>query len=95
MPLIKVSRSAQITLPVEIRKPLNIAEGDYLEAVVHEGGILLKPVTVLGRTEAWDKLFAVLGTVEGQPAKSPATARKLEEEVAEIVKEVRKKKTDA
>jgi AbrB family looped-hinge helix DNA binding protein len=44
MALVKVRRSAQITLPAEIRRKLEIAEGDYLDAEVVPGGVLLKPL---------------------------------------------------
>lgn len=44
--LLKVKRWAQITLPAEIRRELNLSEGDYLEAEKVEGGVLLKPVRI-------------------------------------------------
>jgi AbrB family looped-hinge helix DNA binding protein len=91
MPLVKVGRSAQITLPVEIRKPLNIAEGDYLMAEVVEGGILLKPVSVVEREESWKQLFELLDQVpRGSPHKKFKNARQEEEEIAEMVKDARK-----
>jgi AbrB family looped-hinge helix DNA binding protein len=45
MTLVRLRRAAQITLPREVREAARLSEGDYLEAVVTEGGILLKPVT--------------------------------------------------
>lgn len=91
MPLVKVSRSAQITLPVEVRKPLNISEGDYLLAEAVEGGILLKPVAVVERSEAWKQLYEVINRVEDRrphPRKDPKAE---EEEIAAMVKEFKKK----
>lgn len=44
MALVKVRRSAQITLPREIRDAIPLEEGDLLEAEVTEAGILLRPV---------------------------------------------------
>lgn len=46
MPLVKVKRYCQITLPAVIRKKLNIGEGDYLEIEESEGNLVLKPVKV-------------------------------------------------
>jgi AbrB family looped-hinge helix DNA binding protein len=56
MALLKVRRAAQITLPAAIRKQLEIAEGDYLEAEVVGGNLVLRPVSADGRREAWRKI---------------------------------------
>lgn len=45
MPLIKLRTRAQITLPAEVRRALDVREGDYLEAEVLDCGVLLRPVT--------------------------------------------------
>ncbi len=47
MPLLKVKRSAQITIPLELRKRFRIDEGDYIEASALPEGILLKPITLV------------------------------------------------
>lgn len=44
MPRVKVYRDDQITLPLEARHKLDVAEGDYLDVEVVEEGVLLKPV---------------------------------------------------
>ena len=46
MPLVKVKRYCQITLPAILRKKFNIDEGDYLEIEESEGNLVLKPVKV-------------------------------------------------
>lgn len=46
MPLLKIKRSAQVTLPLELRQRFHLAEGDYLDAEARPEGILLKPVAV-------------------------------------------------
>lgn len=40
MALVKVRRAARITLPAEIRKQLEIAEGDYAEVI--KGNLVLR-----------------------------------------------------
>jgi AbrB family looped-hinge helix DNA binding protein len=47
--LVRLRRSSQITLPLDIREAAKIHDGDYLEASVTEDGILLRPVTVRAR----------------------------------------------
>jgi AbrB family looped-hinge helix DNA binding protein len=56
MALVKVRRAAQITLPAAIGKQLEIAEGDYLEAEVIKGNLVLRPVPAAKRREAWRKV---------------------------------------
>lgn len=41
---VKVTSKGQITLPSALRKKLNINEGDYLDAWIHNHNLLLKPV---------------------------------------------------
>jgi len=52
MPLIKVKRHCQITLPSLIRKKFNIGEGDYLEIEERDGTMVLKPVKVVDVKES-------------------------------------------
>jgi AbrB family looped-hinge helix DNA binding protein len=56
MALVKVRRAAQITLPATIRRQLEIAEGDYLEAEVVGGKVVLKPVSPAEREIAWQRI---------------------------------------
>lgn len=52
MAIIKVRERAQITLPAEIRRALKVERGDYLEAEVVEGGLMLEPVALVDREAA-------------------------------------------
>ena len=47
--LVRLRRSSQITLPLDIREAAKLSDGDYLEASITEDGILLRPVTVRAR----------------------------------------------
>jgi AbrB family looped-hinge helix DNA binding protein len=42
MPITKVTRNYQITLPAEVRRALDIREGEYLKVEIEKGVILLK-----------------------------------------------------
>lgn len=46
MPLVKVKKNYQVIIPQEIRKEINIAEGDTLEMRVHQGKLEIWPVIV-------------------------------------------------
>ena len=86
MALLRLRRAAQITLPAELRKLFNLAEGDYLEAEAVKEGILLKPVSVVGRERARAELLAVMDRVH---AKQPPSNRSEQEEEEEIVAEIK------
>jgi len=51
MALVRVKQNFQITLPVEVRNALGIAQGDFLEATVCDNAIVLTPKTVIDRME--------------------------------------------
>ena len=52
MPLTKLTRNGQVTLPAEARKALRLKEGDYLEAEVVNDVVQLRPVRVVDRAAA-------------------------------------------
>ena len=49
MPLVKVKRKGQVTLPTKLREQFGLQEGDYLKAEAVPAGILLTPVTIAER----------------------------------------------
>lgn len=49
MTLVRLRERAQITLPQEVRDALKVKQGDYLEAELVEGGVLLRPMAVVDR----------------------------------------------
>ena len=60
MTVLKLRKSAQLTLPAEIREALKVGEGDYLEAELVEGGVMLRPVSIIRREEAWEDLLRLV-----------------------------------
>ena len=90
MALLRLRRSAQITLPAELRKQFNLAEGDYLEAEAVKDGILLRPVSIIEREKARKQLIAVMDRVHAKMPPSPRSAKEEEEEIAREIKEHRK-----
>lgn len=70
--LVRVRRNAQITLPAEVRRALQVNDGDYLQAEVTGDGILLRPVSVVDRQgvdreRAWDSFMLHLGDEPAEP----------------------------
>jgi AbrB family looped-hinge helix DNA binding protein len=92
MTLMRVRRMAQLTLPAEVRRALNVQEGDFLEATIVNEGVLLKPVAMVERDRAWERIADLKSRVRDlkpDPTKSDTEA---EEEIAEMVKEFRRTK---
>jgi AbrB family looped-hinge helix DNA binding protein len=90
MPLVKVRRAGQITLPAELREQFALEEGTYLEAEAVPGGILLKPMTVVERDKAWQRVFDAMGQVVDTAPKPGQISQEQEEEIAEMVKAFRR-----
>jgi len=57
MPLVKVIRNGQITIPKEFRNSLKINDGDLLEIERSGFGFFVKPKVVLDKDEAMEKFF--------------------------------------
>ena len=64
MALMRVRAAAQLTLPADVRKALNIKEGDYLETEIVDGGVLLKPVALVDRKDAWRRIQSITAKID-------------------------------
>jgi antitoxin MazE len=51
--LIQVRKKAQVTLPLSVRRKLNIEEGDILDVQVRSGEIILKVKKLIDKEQAW------------------------------------------
>ena len=89
MSLVRLLRGGQVTLPAETRKALKLTEGDYLEAEVREGSLVLKPVTVLDRKSAWAAVREAQRRVRYRGPEPRPSPEEEEEQVYEIVREFR------
>ncbi len=90
MPLVKLMQSGQVTLPAELRKQFRLGAGDYLEAAATKEGILLRPVAVVDREQAWEGLMAIIDEdkwIGPEPRPSPEEE---EEAIFQVVEEYRK-----
>ncbi len=70
MPFVKVLRHGQVTVPKPLRKILGIKEGDVLEVVAENNGILLKPKILLDKkTHRSGKQSAAVEVAKEETAK--------------------------
>ncbi len=87
MPVVRVKRKYQVTIPVEIRKRLGLAEGDYLEITEQENQIVLRPKAVVDKPdqEALKKIQVVLDRIR----KHDVPEDEVERDVLEAIRNVR------
>ena len=52
MPLVKVVRNGQVTIPKEIRDKLGIKEGDFLEVEPADQGVFFRPKMLVDKGDA-------------------------------------------
>lgn len=93
MPLVKVIRHGQITLPADLREELDIKEGDYLEAELEGKTIVLRPKVLLDREDAIKALHKIMTEVQSQT--KDIDPEVIEQEVAEAIREVREQRRHA
>jgi AbrB family looped-hinge helix DNA binding protein len=89
MALIRVLRTGQITLPAELRRKFRLNEGDLLEAAEAEGGILLRPVSVVDREQTWERVLSAPQSVRytgPEPRPSPEEEERLIFEAVEAAR---------
>jgi AbrB family looped-hinge helix DNA binding protein len=88
MTLMRMRRAAQLTLPIEIRRALNVKDGDYLEAKVVKDGVLLKPVSLVERKRAWKSIQKIASRIRDRYPTNDVKAD--EEEIAREIKRMRR-----
>lgn len=89
MPLVKVVRNGQITLPKELRKKLDIEEGDLLEVELEKGSFIIRPKAVIDKELARNRFFKMVDEI--REAVKDADPKVIEQEIEEAIRAVRKK----
>ena len=92
--LIKVVRNGQITLPAEVRKTLMVKEGDYLEASLVNGKVVLTPFSVSDRGKADQKLDEILGRVKYTGSQPAPSEEEILSDVVNIIHRMRRKNAE-
>lgn len=91
MTRVKLRRDAEITLPKEICDALHLAEGDELEAQIGSDGVFLRKVARDDRmTAAGALLDEIRRSVRPTPEQAAKPLEQQEEEILEVVDEVRR-----
>ncbi len=49
----RIQRNFQVTIPSKVRKEAHLQVGDLLEFEVREDGVLIKPLQVIEKSQAW------------------------------------------
>lgn len=89
MPLVKITRSRQVTIPKKLFEELELEQGDYIEVIREGEQLILRPQDVVDRERAVakDQLQKLL---EGIWARThDADPEEVEREVAAALQEVR------
>ena len=51
--LTKVTRNGQVTLPAQMRRAVNIEEGDYIEVTAQGDSLILTPKKLIDKSQAY------------------------------------------
>jgi len=97
MPVIKILRNGQLTLPAKFRETLELKQGDLLNAGLEEDKIILKPVTTVERKRVKEKtrerFFKLIDKTWDK--NKDTDPKEVERIVNEAIEEVRKEETTA
>jgi AbrB family looped-hinge helix DNA binding protein len=53
MTTIKITSNGSVTLPARIRKALGLKVGDFVNAELEEGRVVLKPAKIINAEDSW------------------------------------------
>jgi len=97
MPVIKILRNGQLTLPAKFRETLELKQGDLLNAGLEEDKIILKPVTTIERKKVKEKtrerFFKLIDKTWDK--NKDTDPKEVERIVNEAIEEVRREETTA
>ncbi|MCW5696856.1 MAG: AbrB/MazE/SpoVT family DNA-binding domain-containing protein [Bauldia sp.] len=83
-------KNGQVTVPDEIKRELDLHDGDQLEAHVVAGGMFIRRVarTQEDAERAWEGLFDIIRRPKGE---LPSDLEGFEQKIADEIKEMRKR----
>lgn len=81
MPLVTVKPKFQVTIPIKLRKKIALHEGDVLDAVLVQEGILLRPKVVMDKQTAASQLKAIFAQASDASRDEAAVMKEAIEEV--------------
>jgi bifunctional DNA-binding transcriptional regulator/antitoxin component of YhaV-PrlF toxin-antitoxin module len=76
-------RNGELTIPLsdEIRKKLNVREGEEFQAHVLDDGLIVTRTSPEARQRAGERLFEIIDRVRLRPGQKPLTEEEIVEEV--------------
>ena len=93
MPLVTVKPKFQVTIPARLRKDINLHEGDVMEATIVGDGILLRPMDVVDRNAAADRIAAAFAATVPSEAAGRSEAEIMEDTIADIAASRRERRS--
>lgn len=89
MPLVKITRSRQVTIPKKLFDELELRQGDYVEIIRRGDQLVLRPKSVMdrGKEEAREHLFELLDRIHAR--NRSVDPEEVEREIAKAIQEVR------
>lgn len=88
MPLVKVVRNGQITIPKELRAILDIQEGDFLEINLRDSDMVIKPKIAIDKDLARERFFKAVDEIREEM--KDADPEQITNEIEEAVEAVKK-----
>ena len=90
MPVVKIGRSRQVTIPKKLFEALALEEGSYMEVERQGNKLILVPKVLLDRDKVKTELFKLVDRIrERNKALRP---EEVEAQVAKVIEEVRAQK---
>jgi bifunctional DNA-binding transcriptional regulator/antitoxin component of YhaV-PrlF toxin-antitoxin module len=95
MPKVK-AHEGQLTIPVsdEVRKRLDLHDGDELSAHVVGDSVVYTPATPDARERAWQRIFSITDQVRPTAAQAAKPVGVAEQEIVDDVKAFRRARRD-
>lgn len=74
--IIRVRSKGQVTLPLSVRKAMQVETGDYLVCEVHGDSVILRKASVYPRATFNDGIWQLVGSAEDKEGKSDVATNK-------------------
>ena len=94
MPLVRIGKRSDITLPDDICEALDVRAGDLLRTEIVDGGVLLKPADEADKEKAWNQLMGLVGSAEWTGPGPEPSEDEIMQIAVEAVREVRREKRE-
>lgn len=85
MPLVKIKKFAQVTIPADIRQKAHVDEGDYVEVKYEDNKIIIIPKRITDKSVDWAKRFdEAVSEIRKIAKKADITEKKVDDAVKAV-----------